>query len=92
MTVKLYLFTQEGCRPCMFAEGHLKRTEGWEQYVEVIDVSKPINRSYVEKYELKGTPSLVAVRPDGLHKIFTNPHEMTKTFWNKLFENLNSRL
>jgi len=88
MKLDLYLFVQEGCRPCIYAKNNLQRTEGWENYVKIVDVKDENARPLMIKYQIDATPTLLAVKNDSDGKTFCNPKEMTKQFWTDLFESL----
>lgn len=88
--MKLYLFVQEGCRPCMYVETQLKKTEGWEEVVEIIN-AKDENGEWIDlakKFLVDVTPTLVTL--DETFKVsYTNPsmtkisgsNRLTSEFW-----------
>jgi thioredoxin-related protein len=90
MNIKFYLFVQKGCRPCSYVEHQLKSVEGWEDFVVIVDARKPSSKSLVMKYEVIGTPTLVAEKPDGSTMKISKPTEMNKTFWKELFDKMSS--
>ena len=82
---KLYLFVMDNCRPCHLVKVQLKRTDNWEKYVTIVENTQDNKSPLCEKYNVIGTPTLVAVKPNGEHMNFTSPSKMTKTFWTQLF-------
>lgn len=90
MNIKLYLFVQKGCRPCAYVEQQLRSIDGWDKFVVLIDATKPSSKNMVMKYEVIGTPTLVAEKPDGSTMKISKPTEMNKTFWKQLLDKMSS--
>ena len=85
---KLYLFVMDECRPCHLVKTQLKRVESWEKYVTIITNTHENKSPLCEEYDVIGTPTLVAVKPNGEHMKFSSPSKMTKSFWESLFKKL----
>jgi hypothetical protein len=88
MKIKFYLFVQNGCRPCLYVEQQLKKAEGWEEIITIVNAADPSSKSLVMKYEVLGTPTLVAEKPDGSIKKIAKPTEMNQSFWKDLIEKM----
>ena len=88
MKLDLYLVVQEGCSPCVYVKKQLQRVENWEKYITIIDGRE--DPKFVEKFQVTGTPCLVGVKGTGEAKVFSGAKEMTKSFWVKLFESLDT--
>jgi thioredoxin-related protein len=82
---QLYLFVMDRCRPCHLVKTQLKRTPDWEKYVTIVENTQEEKSPLCEQYNIQGTPTLVAVKPNGEYMKFTSPSKMTKSFWTKLF-------
>lgn len=91
--MQLYLFVQEGCRPCMYVETQLKKAEGWEEVVEIVN-AKDENGEWCDlakRFLVDVTPTLVTFDTT-LHVGYHNPvmnkltgaNNMGSDFWKSL--------
>ena len=80
------------CGPCHRVMIQLRRVPGWEKYIQVVYIAHNQNIALKSKYNVIGTPTLVAELPDGTIHKFTKAQDMTKGFFIKLFKKLDSEL
>ena len=94
--MQLYLFVQEGCRPCMYVETQLKKAEGWEEVVEIIN-AKDENGEWIDMakgFLVDATPTLI-IFDTTLHVGYHNPvmnkisgsNNLTSDLWKTLVAN-----
>lgn len=72
----------------MYVEQQLKKVEGWEKIITIVNAADPSSKSLVMKYEVIGTPTLVAEKPDGSTMKISKPAEMNQTFWKELINKM----
>jgi len=82
---KVMLFVKEGCRPCIMVKKQLERSRDWQDYVELV----PSHDAYkCADYNIGGFPTLVIEEEPGRYMKSGNPSELTKSYFEKLFDNL----
>lgn len=84
MNTNIYLFIQEGCRPCLYAETQLKKVKGWEDVVILTDAKEDGEWSeFAKRCGVIATPTLVAmdsITGEILAKM-SGSQDMTTSFW-----------
>ena len=78
----IYLFVQDGCRPCMYAETQLKKVDGWEQVVKITNAKQNnIWSQFAIDCGVDVTPTLIAMVDGAIVAKMTGSKEMTSDFW-----------
>ena len=78
----MYLFVQEGCRPCLYVETQLKKVDGWEKVVSITNAGHPDEWSeFAKECGVEGTPTLVAFVDDKIVAKISGAEYMTFDFW-----------
>jgi hypothetical protein len=79
---EIKLFVQEGCRPCMYAETQLKKVEGWEDVVTIIDAKQNgVWSQLARDCGVDVTPTLIAMIDGVIVAKLTGSKQMTSEFW-----------
>ena len=78
----IYLFVQDGCRPCMYAETQLKKVDGWEQVVKITNAKQNnVWSQFAIDCGVDVTPTLIAMVDGAIVAKMTGSKEMTSDFW-----------
>lgn len=78
----IYLFVQEGCRPCMYAETQLKKVDGWENVVKITNAKQNgVWSDFARDCGVDVTPTLIAMVDGVIVAKMTGSKEMTSEFW-----------
>jgi RNA polymerase subunit RPABC4/transcription elongation factor Spt4 len=85
----IHLFVQEGCRPCMYAETQLKKTEGWEEFITITDAKENGDLSeFAKECGVTATPTLVVFKGNEIASKKGGSQSMTSDFWKGLVQRL----
>ena len=79
---EIHLFIQQGCRPCLYAETQLKKVEGWEKVVTLIN-AKVHNQwtQFAMDCGVVATPTLIALIDGVVVAKVEGSNNMTTDFW-----------
>jgi hypothetical protein len=82
MNTNIYLFVQEGCRPCLYAETQLRKVEGWETVVTITNAKKNGEWSqFAMDCGVTATPTLVGIENGEVIAKLEGSQQMTSDFW-----------
>ena len=85
---EIYLFVQEGCRPCLYAEAQLKKVDGWQEVVNITNAKVNGEWSQLSKdCGVEATPTLVALIDDTVVARVVGSQHMSSTFWQTTINN-----
>lgn len=85
--MEIHLFVQQGCRPCMYAETQLKKTEGWEKVVTITDAKENGEWSqFAKDCEVVATPTLVLLEDGQVKAKMTGSQSMNRAYWRTLID------
>ena len=85
--MEIHLFVQEGCRPCMYAETQLKKVDGWEKVVTIINAKvNNVWSQFAIGCGVDVTPTLIALVDGVVVAKMTGSKDMTSDFWRATVE------
>lgn len=85
--MEIHLFVQQGCRPCMYVETQLKKTEGWEKVVTITDAKENGEWSqFAKDCEVVATPTLVLLEDGQVKAKMTGSQSMNRAYWRTLID------
>ena len=84
---KIKLFVQDGCRPCMYVETQLKKTENWDKVVSIVNSKENGEWSDCAKScEVMATPTLVVLENDEVKYKKAGSQSMNRSFWSQFVQ------
>jgi hypothetical protein len=84
---EIHLFVQEGCRPCLYAETQLKKTEGWEEVITITNAKEGNQWTHFAiDCGVEATPTLIALTDGKVVAKMAGSQEMTSDFWKSTIE------
>lgn len=87
---KIQYFMQEGCRSCLYGEWLLRKNQGWQDVIELVNCIDPKTKEwsqYAKDNMIDKTPTLLAFDEDGneVARLEGGEH-FTSGFWKATLE------
>ena len=87
---KIQYFMQEGCRSCLYGEWLLRKNQGWQDVIELVNCIDPKTKEwsqYAKDNMIDKTPTLLAFDDDGneVARLEGGEH-FTSGFWKATLE------